>query len=894
MNTEKNLPYLSSDEIRAKFLSFFKAQGHEVVPSGSLIPYEDNTLLFTNAGMVPFKDVFLGKDIRSYSRASSSQRCVRAGGKHNDLEQVGYTARHHTFFEMLGNFSFGDYFKREAIFFAWEFLTRVLCLPEEKLWITVFEEDDEAAAIWLNEVKINPERFSRCGEKDNFWSMGDTGPCGPCTEIFYDHGASIFGGPPGSPDADADRYIEIWNLVFMQFDRLPDGQLVPLPKPSVDTGMGLERLTAVLQGVHNNYETDLFMPILVAIADIAKIPQGLLSQKTCTPLESSQLTSMRVIADHIRSSVFLIHDGVIPSNEGRGYVLRRIIRRAIRHGHKLGIQTIFFDQLVPVLVDKMRHAYPELEKSRATIEKILHQEEAQFLKTLDQGLKILEQSLSTLSDKKISGDLIFKLYDTFGFPPDLTGDIARERGYTLDMDGFTQAMEKQRAQSQAAGQFHANYHALPPISDMTTFIGYDHKNLHYPIKLGMIIVDGQPVKTLDVPQSAALIFEEASPFYPEGGGQVGDQGVLRAEGIEFIVHDTRKQGKAIVHIGELTCGTLYKGQALEARVDQLARQQTARNHSATHLLHAALRQILGSHVEQKGSLVSPLKLRFDFLHSKPLTMNEIQQIEALMNEKIWENIPVETCHMTPEKAIESGAMALFGEKYEAEVRVLSIGAFSKELCGGTHVAYTSDIGLCKIISETGVAAGIRRIEALTGQAAYEYLTGHSEQLRLIANQLKTTQDSAVEKFTQCMLQLKEQERKIAALEQKLASAQGGDLVASAEAIAGIKVLIHQVDNVDIKVLRQLLDQLKNQLNEGIILLTSVNTENRAVTLLAGVTKPLYEKISANDLIRHLAEFMDGKGGGRADMAQGGSHFPEKLDVAKLEAKTWIKTHLAQG
>lgn len=862
-----------SNEIRQLFLDYFAEKGHEIVPSSSLVPTNDATLLFTNAGMVQFKDVFLGKDKRSYSRAVSSQRCVRAGGKHNDLDQVGYTARHHTFFEMLGNFSFGDYFKREAIQYAWEFLTEVLKLPKEKLWVTVFENDQEAEDIWLKEMKIDPKRFSRCGEKDNFWSMGDTGPCGPCTEIFYDHGEDIAGGPPGSPDEDGDRYIEIWNLVFMQYDKLPNGDMVPLPKPSVDTGMGLERLTAVLQHVHNNYETDLFTPILKTISKLSNNPD-------------ITNTSMRVIADHIRSCSFLILDGVVPSNEGRGYVLRRIIRRAIRHGHKLGIEDIFFYKLVAPLVEKMGDAYPRLGRDKKYIEDILRQEEEQFLKTLDQGLKILEQDLSALQDKVIPGEVIFKLYDTYGFPPDLTGDIARERGLSLDFQGFSQEMEKQRAKSQAASKFAADYHDLPNIEHKTEFLGYE--KLVHPVHVFELIHEGKLIDKITNGQSGIVILP-ASPFYAESGGQVGDRGKLVNEHCEFIVTDTQKHGGAIAHIGYVAKGDLAKNDKLEAMVDYQKRAATALNHSATHLLHAALRKVLGDHVTQKGSLVSPERLRFDFGHMKALTSDELKQIESLVNQKIRDNLVVETKLSSPEQAIADGAMALFGEKYEDDVRVLSMGDFSKELCGGTHVRQTGDIGFFKITMETAIASGVRRIEAVTGEKAYQFVSEQEKQLDEIADLLKTTSDKASEKLAQVLQQLKQQDKQILELQHKLASGQGSDLISLAEDVKGIKVLITQIDGVDIKVLRTTLDQLKDKLKDAVVVLATV--QDGKVSIIAGVTKSVMDKVKANDLVQHIGPMIDGKGGGRPDMAQAGGTNVAGLAKALESTKLFIEQRL---
>ncbi|MAZ38967.1 MAG: alanine--tRNA ligase [Legionellales bacterium] len=859
----------TSNEIRELFINYFAKKGHEIVPSSSLVPHNDPTLLFTNAGMVQFKDVFLGKDKRNYSKATSSQRCVRAGGKHNDLEQVGYTARHHTFFEMLGNFSFGDYFKREAIEYAWTFLTQILNLPEDKLWVTVFEEDQESEDIWLKKMKINPHRFSRCGEKDNFWRMGDTGPCGPCTEIFYDHGESIPGGPPGSPDEDGDRYIEIWNLVFMQYDQLPNGELKPLPKPSVDTGMGLERLTAVLQHVHNNYETDLFTPMLATISQLANNPD-------------TQNTSMRVIADHIRACAFLIVDGVVPNNEGRGYVLRRIIRRAIRHGHKLGINDMFFYKLVKPLIEKMGTAYPELVKSQNSIEELLQQEETQFIRTLDQGLKIFEQDIANLSSRIIPGNIIFKLYDTYGFPPDLTGDIARERGLELDLDGFTQEMANQRSKSQSTGKFSANYHDLPIIEQTTTFLGYDKLHHHTPIQ--DIIVKGQFVEKITEQEEAVIILTE-SPFYAESGGQVGDTGALVNQENIFIVTDTQKHGSSIAHFGYVKQGTFLKTDKLDAIVDQEKRKKTALNHSATHLLHAALKAVLGNHIQQKGSLVNPERLRFDFSNLKPLSLKEINTIEALVNQKIRDNLRVTTHIMDSKQAIAEGAVALFGEKYGDKVRVLSMEKFSKELCGGTHIKQTGDIGLFKIISENAVAAGIRRIEALTGQNALDYCTQNEMQLMLTADLLKTNKDKLHDKVTQLLSQMKQQEKQIQQLQQKLASGQGNDLSTKAIDVNGIQLLVEKLDNVDMKTLRNTLDQLKDKLKHGVILLATVN--DHKVNLVVGVTKPLQNQLSSKAVVQHITPMIDGKGGGRDDMAQAGGNNAQMLDEALAKTQAWI-------
>jgi len=859
----------TSNEIRQLFIDYFKEKGHEVVPSASLIPQNDPTLLFVNAGMVPFKDVFLGKDKRSYTKATSAQRCVRAGGKHNDLDQVGYTARHHTFFEMLGNFSFGDYFKREAIRYAWDFLTKVVGFPEERLWVTVFENDAETESIWLEEMKISPQRFSRCGEKDNFWSMGETGPCGPCTEIFYDHGEEIPGGPPGSPDEDADRYIEIWNIVFMQYDKLPSGEMKPLPKPSVDTGMGLERLTAVLQGVHNNYETDLFAPMLKAIS-------------TLSGIKDLSNTSMRVIADHIRSCAFLIADGVVPSNEGRGYVLRRIIRRAVRHGHKLGINDIFFYKLVQPLVEKMGHAYPELKQTQDYIKHLLTQEEAQFLKTLDQGLKILEDDIKQLTSDVIPGSIIFKLYDTYGFPPDLTGDIARERHLHLDLEGFSKEMEKQRSKSQSKSKFGANYHELPAIDTETTFLGYD--KLIHPVHVEAIIKNAEFVEAIDKEDEAIIILPE-SPFYAESGGQVGDIGKLISDNSEFQVMDTQQHGNAIAHVGKLIKGHIKKGDKLEASVDYKRRSSTALNHSATHLLHAALRKVLGTHIQQKGSLVSPTRLRFDFSHLKVLSSDDIYQIEQLVNEKIRENLLVETKEMSAEKAIAEGAMALFGEKYDDSVRVLTMGDFSKELCGGTHVKRTGDIGFFKIISQSAIAAGIRRIEALTGAKALEYVHQQALNINAMSESLKTTPENLQDKLVQLMQQLKGQEKQIEQLQHQLASGQGSDLSTQAQAFNDIQVLVTKIEGVDIKILRNTLDSLKDKLKTAIIVLGTVKADK--VNIIAGVTNDIKDKLSAKLVIQHIAPLVNGKGGGRDDMAQAGGNNVEGLNEALSETKAWI-------
>ncbi len=809
--------YMTSAQVRQAFFDFFKERGHQWVPSSSLVPANDATLLFTNAGMVQFKEVFLGLESRSYKRAVTSQRCVRAGGKHNDLENVGYTARHHTFFEMLGNFSFGDYFKREAIAYAWEFLTEVLGLPPEKLWVTVYNEDKEAADIWLKVLKVSSERFSYCGEKDNFWSMGDTGPCGPCSEIFYDHGADIPGGPPGSPDEDGDRYIEIWNLVFMQYNRDASGQLSPLPKPSVDTGMGLERIVAVVQGVHNNYDIDMFRHIGEAVGHLTG-QQDLSNQ------------SLRVISDHIRSSAFLIVDGVVPSNEGRGYVLRRIIRRAIRHGNKLGMTAAFFHKLLPALIEQMSDAYPELKESAALIERLLKKEEQQFSDTLNQGLKILEQHIVALEAPRLTGDIIFKLYDTYGFPVDLTADIARELSLTMDYAGFDALMAHQRKQSQAASRFGVDYNEARVLEMTTTFLGYETLSTRGQVLA--LIADTDNLASLEAGQKAMVVLDKTT-FYAESGGQVGDKGELHfKEGI-FSVEDTIKSQEAYLHVGCLTSGKLQVGDVVETWVDTTLRQATALNHSATHLLHAALRRLLGSHVTQKGSLVEPARLRFDFSHFEPLTPIEIQQVERLVNTQIRKNHQVKTALMQPEKAIEAGAIALFGEKYADEVRVLSMGDFSRELCGGTHVKATGEIGLFKITTETSIAAGVRRIEAVTGEKAWEYINEQELQLQKIAATLKSSTRHLHEKVHQLVERNKIAEKETARLQRQLAQDESQALTSDVVYVGDIAVLAVNLENTDVKAMRDMLDQLKNTLGTAAIVLASVKGEK--VLLVAGVT-----------------------------------------------------------
>jgi alanyl-tRNA synthetase len=863
----------TSAEIRQRFLDFFQQKGHEIVPSSSLVPANDPTLLFTNAGMVQFKELFLGQETRSYTRAATSQRCVRAGGKHNDLENVGYTARHHTFFEMLGNFSFGDYFKREAIQYAWEFLTIELALPADKLWVTVFEEDDEAAAIWINKMGVSPSRVSRIGAKDNFWSMGDTGPCGPCSEIFYDHGPDVAGGPPGTPEEDGDRYIEIWNLVFMQYDRANDGTLSTLPKPSVDTGMGLERLAAVLQDAHNNYDIDLFQHLIQSIQDLSG---------TQDPTH----TSLRVVADHIRSCAFMITDGVQPSNEGRGYVLRRIIRRAIRHGHKLGLKDAFFYKLVPPLVEEMGEAFPELAKAQANIERALKQEEARFADTLDKGLKILDQVIASMSDKEIPGETVFLLYDTYGFPIDLTADIARERDLTIDIAGFQRQMEAQRTRARSANQFSGGLSQQVTISGETEFCGYEQ--LGNTSKISHILVNNLQVERLQAGQHGVIVLEQ-SVFYAESGGQAGDIGQITSDNASFNVTDTHKQGKAFAHIGQLENGTLQIGDTVTAHIDETNRIATALNHSATHLLHAALQKELGEHVTQKGSLVNAQRLRFDFSHFEPVNDQQLHTIERMVNQQIRLNHDVETELMDLEQAKASGAMALFGEKYDAKVRVLRMGDFSVELCGGTHVNRTGDIGFLKITSEAGIASGVRRIEAVTGEIALDYIDANQSSLKAIATAIKAKPDNVEEKTEQLVQRNRQLEKDLDALKGKLASSVGSDLAGSAQNIAGINVLASQLEGADTKSLRDTVDQLKNKLAPAAIVLAAVDGDK--ITLIAGVTKDTTDKLKAGDLVAHVANQVGGKGGGRPDMAQGGGNQPQNLDNALNSVTDWISAQL---
>ncbi|MCU7816485.1 MAG: alanine--tRNA ligase [Candidatus Thiodiazotropha sp. (ex Rostrolucina anterorostrata)] len=872
----------TSADIRNAFLDYFADHGHEVVASSPLVPQNDPTLLFTNAGMVQFKDLFLGRERRGYRRATSSQRCVRAGGKHNDLENVGYTARHHTFFEMLGNFSFGDYFKDDAIKYAWEFLTETIGLPAEKLWVTVYEEDQEAADIWLKAIGIDVARFTRIGDKpggkryesDNFWSMGDTGPCGPCSEIFYDHGEGIWGGPPGTAEEEGDRYIEIWNLVFMQYNRDADGALTPLPKPSVDTGMGLERLAAVLQDVHSNYEIDLFAHLIEATAKLTG----------CSNLEEK---SLRVIADHIRSCAFLIVDGVLPSNEGRGYVLRRIIRRAIRHGYMLGVTETFFYKLVKQLCNEMGEAYPELLEQQSQVEKVLRLEEERFAQTLEQGMKILDEAIAELDGKVIPGETVFKLYDTYGFPKDLTADIARERDLTIDQPGFNKAMAAQRKRAQAASQFGVSDSVDLDLEGETRFFGYDY--LEDQADIVAILRVGESVEILRQGESG-MIFLDHTPFYAESGGQVGDRGTLEGKGVLFEVEDTRKQsGELFAHIGKLEEGNLSVGETVTAQVNDYTRQATALNHSATHLLHAALRQVLGDHVAQKGSLVDAERLRFDFSHFEPITREQLQTIEQMVNEQIRHNHLVDTKLMSLEQAKTSGAMALFGEKYTDQVRVLSMGDFSTELCGGTHVNAVGEIGLCKITAETGIAAGVRRIEAVTGQCAIEWMEADEERVQRIAEMIKSGRDEIEDKLEHILERNRKLEKELDQLKGKLASAAGSDLASGAVAVGEVKVLAANLDGADPKSLRETMDQLKNKLGSAVILLATV--AGGKVSLVAGVTKDLTSQMKAGELVKLAAEQVGGKGGGRPDMAQAGGNNPDALPQALALVEPWVRDRL---
>jgi alanyl-tRNA synthetase len=853
----------TSSELRQSFLDYFAQRGHEVVPSSPLVPGNDPTLLFTNAGMVQFKDVFLGRESRRIPRAATSQRCVRAGGKHNDLENVGYTARHHTFFEMLGNFSFGDYFKREAIHFAWEYITGVLGLPPERLWCTVFEDDDEAAAIWLDEIGISKHRFARLGESDNFWAMGDTGPCGPCSEIFYDHGEDVPGGPPGSATADGDRYVEIWNLVFMQFERNAAGELTPLPKPSVDTGMGLERLAAVMQGVHSNYEIDLFRHL---IADAAAV----------TATSDLANNSLKVIADHIRASTFLIADGVLPGNEGRGYVLRRIIRRALRHGHQLGVEEAFFHKLVASVDREMGAAYPELKKQARHVERVLAQEEQRFTETLSQGMRLLEDAIAKLPARgKIPGETVFKLYDTYGFPEDLTADIARERGLVIDKEGFDAAMDGQREKARKASRFDAVADKLPSLEQATEFLGYDSLEAESTVA-ALFDAQGSAIDALESGQRGIVVLDR-TPFYAESGGQVGDRGQLRQADAKFQVDDTRKLGSAFGHFGQLEAGRIAVGDKVTAAVDAERRAAIVLNHSATHLLHAALRRVLGEHVQQKGSLVAPDRLRFDFAHYEPVTAEELRRIEGLVNEQIRHNADANTRVLSYDDAIAAGALAFFGDKYGDRVRVLQLGDFSTELCGGTHVARAGDIGLLKITAETGIASGVRRIEAVTGAGALAWIDAGEGMLKAVAGLVKGSRDDVKDKVAQLVERTRSMERELSTLKAKLATGSGRDLIDDARIVAGIKVLTARLDGADDKALRTATDQLKDKLGSGVVVLGSV--EGDKVRLVAGVTKDLTVKLKAGKIIQRIAEHVGGRGGGRPDFAQAGGNLPDKLDEA---------------
>lgn len=869
---------MRSAEIRQAFLSFFEEQGHTIVPTSSLVPGNDPTLLFTNAGMVPFKDVFLGRDPRPYVRATSSQRCVRAGGKHNDLDNVGYTARHHTFFEMLGNFSFGDYFKRDAIRFAWTFLTETLGLPKEKLWVTVHISDDEAERIWKDEIGIDPERFSKLDE-DNFWQMGDTGPCGPSSEVFFDHGPDVWGGPPGSADEDGDRYIEIWNLVFMQFDRDAQGTLNPLPKPSIDTGMGLERVAAVMQGVHSNYEIDLFQNLLQAAAK-------------ATGHADMATPSLRVIADHIRSCAFLIADGVLPSNEGRGYVLRRIIRRAVRHGHKLGATKPFFYTLVDALDAEMGDAYPELREASAQIARILLKEEEQFARTLDHGMGLLNTALEELDGNVLSGETVFKLYDTYGFPFDLTADVCRERGVTLDEVGFQRELDAQRERARAASQFGADYSASIELDGETQFTGYDQLEDQSTVT-AIVDSEGNALVALEAGQKGTVVLDRTA-FYGESGGQVGDTGYLYVEGGRFEVTDTQKQNGHHLHQGVMIEGTLNVGASVRGEVDASLRSATIRNHSATHLLHKALRMVLGDHVQQKGSLVNAERLRFDFSHFEPLSADQLAEVERLVNEQILANAPTYVEQMSLEQAKAKGAAALFEAKYAENVRVLTIGAdgFSIELCGGTHVARSGDIGCCHIVSEVGIASGVRRIEAITGENALAYFREQEARVQRLGDRLKTKPEQVEARVESLVERNRSLEKELEQLKAKLASAAGSDMLSQAQEIGGVKLLATQLEGVSGKDLRGVLDQLKNKIGSGVIILGVADEAAGKVSLIAGVTQDLTERVKAGELVNHVASQVGGKGGGRADMAQAGGSQPEALAGALSSVPAWLENILS--
>ena len=862
------MQHMTTAQIRQQFLDFFASKQHQIVPSSSLIPGNDATLLFNNAGMVQFKDVFLGAESRPYTRATSSQRCVRAGGKHNDLENVGYTARHHTFFEMLGNFSFGDYFKQEAIKFAWEFLTEVVKLPQEKLLVTIYHDDEEAFEYWSKDIGLSEDRIIRIATSDNFWSMGDTGPCGPCSEIFYDHGEHIWGGPPGTPEEDGDRFIEIWNLVFMQYNRQSDGTMLPLPKQSVDTGMGLERISAILQGVHSNYEIDLFQGLIAAAASV-------------TNAQDMDDKSLRVVADHIRSCAFLISDGVMPSNEGRGYVLRRIIRRAVRHGNKLGAQGSFFYKLVAALIEQMGQAYPELAKQQEIIEKVLRIEEEQFGKTLERGLAILEESLSDLKGDIIPGDLVFKLYDTYGFPADLTADVARERQMTIDHQGFEECMAVQRKTAQQAGKFGADYNEQLKSEKLTEFKGYD--STHHSATVVEIFAGGEAVQLLEDGQQGIVVLDR-TPFYAESGGQTGDTGTITVAGGEFNVTNTTKLGNAFAHHGTVQ-GRIGVNDKVDATIDDARRDSIKKNHTATHILHEALRQLLGEHVGQKGSLVQADRLRFDFSHFEAVTKDELREIERVVNDEIRRNFALNTELMAIDDAKAKGAMALFGEKYDDEVRVVTIGDYSIELCGGTHVERAGDIGLFKIVSESGIAAGVRRIEAVTGADAVAYVSEQEQQLHDVAALVKGDSASVLEKVTALLEKSKGLEKQIAQLNDKLASAAGASLLDSIVEINGVKLLVANVEGTESKALRGMVDDLKNKIGSGVIALGVASGDK--VSLIAGVTKDLTGKVKAGELVNHMAGQVGGKGGGRPDMAQAGGSEPQNLAAALDSVTAWL-------
>jgi alanyl-tRNA synthetase len=873
--TSPKKPFTAA-EIRSAFLDYFARQGHSVIASSSLVPGNDPTLLFTNAGMVQFKDVFTGKDPRPYVRATSSQRCVRAGGKHNDLENVGYTARHHTFFEMLGNFSFGDYFKRDAIRFAWDFLTNTLGIDPKRLWVTVYKDDDEAEQLWIKEAGVPANRVTRLGESSNFWSMGDTGPCGPCTEIFYDHGADIPGGPPGSPDEDGDRYVEIWNLVFMQFDRAADGTTTPLPKPSVDTGMGLERICAVMQGVQSNYDIDLFK---VLVGEAARL----------LGVKDLSSPSLRVIADHIRACSFLVADGVMPSNEGRGYVLRRIMRRAMRHGHKFGAAPTFFADLLPALVGVMGDAYPVLREKQTFIRDVLLREGEQFARTLANGMALLEEAIASLKgSRKVDGEVAFRLYDTYGFPVDLTADIARERGLELDQAGFEVAMEAQRDRARAASRFGVDTRGSADLDAVTDFSGYEHNDGES--RIVALLKAGVTVDSLAPGEEGEVVLER-TPFYAESGGQVGDTGELVSGKARFAVSDTRKRGAAYAHLGRLEGSPLRIGDKVAARIDSVRREHIRRNHTATHLLHAALREVLGTHVQQKGSLVAPDRLRFDFAHFQPVTPGELRTIEQRVNEQIRFNAPAETRQMTYDAAVASGAMALFGEKYGDDVRVLRVGDFSTELCGGTHVSRAGDIGLFKLVSEGGVAAGVRRIEAVTGEGAVEYVEQTDNLLRSVATLVRATRDDVAQRVQENLDQIRVLERQVRSLQDRLASGQGTDLAGSAVDVAGIKVVATQLDGADATALRNAVDQLKEKLQSAVIVLASVGEGSR-ITLVAGVTPDLTSRLKAGEIIASVATQVGGKGGGRPDFAQAGGTDVSALAAALASVTPWVRARLS--